>query len=258
MNRYYDQYQLPNGLSIYHKNTYETDYVYNEIFNEHTYLQHDIKINENAVIFDVGANIGLFSLYIKQNYPTSIIYAFEPSPEIHHILNSNLTEFGQSAKTFNIGLADRTTETTFYYYPEFSVISGFHANQKRDAEIILSGINCNNKKEVATVINQRLATLLPYKCQVRTLSNIIKSEKITTIDLLKIDVEGSELAILKGISEDDWCKVKQIVMEVHSKNELDLIMDILKSQSFHIAIEADKRLKDVNIYNLYAISKCYE
>lgn len=255
MNSYGNQYQLPNGKLIFQINNYETDYVYNEIFNEHIYLQHDISIKDNAVIFDIGANIGIFSLYIKQFYPTSQIYAFEPSPDTFAILDLNVATFDNSIKTYNVGLSDDDKDRIFYYYPEFTVISGFHANQKRDAEIITSGIQCHTQQEIASVsqlVNKRLAKLVPYQCQVKTISTIIKSEKITTIDLLKLDVEGSELAILKGIAEEDWAKIKQIVMEVHNKNDLDIICDLLNRKLYTIKVAADKRLQNAGIYNLYA------
>jgi FkbM family methyltransferase len=255
MNGYCDQYILPNGQLIYHKNNYETDYVFNEIFNNNIYLQHGININDNAIIFDIGANIGLFSLYIKQHYPSSKIYAFEPAPDTYAILDLNLASLGNSIKTYNIGLSDDNKESVFHYYPDFTVISGFHANQERDAEIITSGIQCNNHHEIASVtqlINKRLEKLISYKCQVKTLSKIIEQEHIMEIDLLKLDVEGSELAILKGIAVKDWVKVKQIVMEVHHKNDLEMIYDLLKNKLFIITVEADERLKNAGIYNLYA------
>ena len=46
-------------------NVYETEYLYKEIFEDETYLKHGIAIPEGAVVFDIGANIGLFTLFVK-------------------------------------------------------------------------------------------------------------------------------------------------------------------------------------------------
>ena len=56
------RYVLPNGLEIVHLNRYETDYLYQEIFEDQCYLRHGIRLRDGATVVDIGANIGLFSL----------------------------------------------------------------------------------------------------------------------------------------------------------------------------------------------------
>jgi FkbM family methyltransferase len=46
--------------------------------------------------------------------------------------------------------------------------------------------------------------------QVRTLSEVMRSEGITHVHLLKIDVEGDELAVLMGLAAADWPKIQQV------------------------------------------------
>ncbi len=52
-------------------------------------------------------------------------------------------------------------------------------------------------------------------CRLRTLSEVIESEGVTRIDLLKVDVEGAEAAVLDGCAEKDWPRIRQVVVEVH-------------------------------------------
>ena len=47
-------------------------------------------------------------------------------------------------------------------------------------------------------------------CELRTLSRFIDAHDVKTIDLLKIDVEGAELAVLGSIKEDHWGRIKQV------------------------------------------------
>nr|AFB69908.1 OciA [uncultured bacterium] len=69
---------LPNGLEIVHLNAYETDYLYREIFEDECYLRHGITLSDRATVVDIGANIGLFSLFVMSRSPGAKIYAFEP------------------------------------------------------------------------------------------------------------------------------------------------------------------------------------
>ena len=50
--------------------------------------------------------------------------------------------------------------------------------------------------------------------RLRTLSSVIADEGIQTVDLLKVNVEKSELDVLRGLTEADWKKVRQLVIEV--------------------------------------------
>jgi hypothetical protein len=52
--------------------------------------------------------------------------------------------------------------------------------------------------------------------QSRTLSSVIREQGITSVDYLKIDVEGSEISVLDGIEEMHWHIFKQIAVEAHT------------------------------------------
>ena len=54
-------------------------------------------------------------------------------------------------------------------------------------------------------------------CPVRTLSEVLQTEAIASVDVLKVDVEGDELAVLRGIGDADWPKIKQLTLEVGSQ-----------------------------------------
>ena len=60
-------YQLPNGLEIAHNNKNETDLLYLELFEERTYLRHGISLRDGDSVFDIGANVGLFTLFVHES-----------------------------------------------------------------------------------------------------------------------------------------------------------------------------------------------
>ncbi|HET7114571.1 MAG TPA: FkbM family methyltransferase, partial [Pyrinomonadaceae bacterium] len=90
-------------------------------------------------------------------------------------------------------------------------------------------------------------------CKFRTLSDVIREQSVKRIDLLKIDVEKSELDVLAGLAPDDWSKVEQIVVEVHdSDGRLKQICELLTNNGFAFVVEQDEWLRETDLYNIYA------
>src|SRR4030095_1781445 len=79
----YKRYFLPNGLEIVHLNKYETDYLYKEIFEDESYLKNGIRLEDGDTVVDIGANIGLFSLFVMSRCRNPRILAFEPAPVVY-------------------------------------------------------------------------------------------------------------------------------------------------------------------------------
>ncbi|MEH2331115.1 amino acid adenylation domain-containing protein [Nostoc sp.] len=255
-------YKLPNGMMIAHLNKNETEFVYKELWEEQTYLKHDITINEGDCIFDVGANIGLFTLFVGQICKDVSIYAFEPIPPVFDLLRINSENYGLNVKLFNLGLSSETKSDTFTYYPQISVISGRFADANQEREVVKSFLLkqqniVENETEISSqAIDELLAERLQsqqFTCQLRTISDVIGEYGVEKIDLLKIDVEKSEQDVLSGIQQEDWQKIKQIVVEVHNINgRLEEITALLKKHGYDLTIEQDALLEDTVLYNIYA------
>eukprot|EP00752_Nemacystus_decipiens_P003003 g2786.t1 len=70
-----------------------------------------------------------------------------------------------------------------------------------------------------------------FSCSVVPLSLAIQQLDISNVDLLKVDVEGDELAVLHGIDDDHWPKIRQIALEVHDVDgRLAATVSLLRSQ----------------------------
>jgi acyl carrier protein len=76
-----------------------------------------------------------------------------------------------------------------------------------------------------------------YECRLTTLSEVIREHKVERIDLLKMDVEESELEVLSGIGDEDWDRIKQIVLETESRETLDEIVPMLKKRGFEVFVD---------------------
>src|SRR3989339_835409 len=217
-------YQLLNGLRIFSFNKNETDFMYNKIFKDNIYLKYGFKFKKNACIFDVGANIGLFSLRIEELIKDPKIYAFEPIPDVFNLLKFNTKIYNKDIKVYNHGISDKSSTKKFTYYPKMSILSSAKADFKKDKQNIRDFVYNNeylkNNKIDKDKINDLISAKLKRKIiQIKTksISDVIAENSIKNIDLLKIDIERSEKDVLLGINNKDWNKIQQIVLEVHKE-----------------------------------------
>ncbi|MEV0321967.1 amino acid adenylation domain-containing protein [Streptomyces sp. NPDC050658] len=258
-------YELPNGLTVFQQNKSETDFLYDEIFTHLEYLRNGITIEDGDTIVDVGANIGLFTLFAGSRCPDTRIYAFEPIPPVFDSLRRNVALHGINAKVYDCGLAARAKEETFTFYRHNTVISSSVTTAEQAHDLVRSYLR--NQESLAEggpeaaaadelvdeVVDARLDSE-EFVCRLRTLSEIVAEESIDRIDLLKIDVENAEYEVLKGIHARDWPKIRQLVVELHDVDgQLDKVVTLLEALGYDLVCEQDNRLlRNTTLYNIYA------
>jgi FkbM family methyltransferase len=230
--------------------------MFKEIFEEETYLKHGIVVREGDCIFDVGANIGLFTLSMGQKHKDITIYAFEPLPPIFEALRVNMALYGLNVKLFDCGLSNEARSDTFTYYPSASLLSGRFADAEEERETIKAFLQHQEQQEDSEALDAVLTNSLTserFTCRMKTLSDVIHENAIQRIDLLKIDVEKGELDVLAGIENADWSKIKQLVIEVHDiEDRLTRITELLERHDYSVTIEQDALLEGSGLYNVYA------
>ncbi|NES19091.1 MAG: FkbM family methyltransferase [Symploca sp. SIO3E6] len=263
--------QLPNGMQIFCLQEEEVPVLYEQIQD---YIKYGIELHQDDTVFDVGANIGLFALWAYQKCQTNVnIYAFEPIPTIFNVLQANAQRFdAEKIKVFPCGLFQESKSVTFAYHPNATMLSTAYTEELSELQQQLQGAIIRNIKYAPKSFRwlrwcpsflrsllitnqlQRAFQIEPVTCQLRTVSEIIREHKIEQIDLLKIDVEKSELDVLLGIEAQDWQKLKQIVVEVHNiEDRLQKITTLLKEHGFsEIKLEQEAILNGSNLFNLYA------
>jgi amino acid adenylation domain-containing protein/non-ribosomal peptide synthase protein (TIGR01720 family)/FkbM family methyltransferase len=250
------EYELPDGQTIVHLNRRETEFLFREIFVKYGYLQHGIEIGPGACVFDVGANIGLFSLFAAQHTAGVRLFAFEPLPAIHKVLRANVALHDLDAQIFDCALGSRDGSVELAYFPHMTGLSGcasgddvretVRAYLRAQAETPLSDA------ELEVILSDRLQHET-VRCRVRTLSSVIREHGVSRIDLLKIDVEGAELHVLEGIEPEHWPAIRQIVIELHDVDgRLRRVTELLQAHGFRIATEQNTELRETNLFNLFA------
>lgn len=139
-----------------------------------------IKLCEGSeVIFDIGANTGLYALVAKAISPQAQVYAFEPMSNIFSRLQENARLNNFEIMAYDKAVSD--SDGTAAIYPT------------NTDHVYSVTVNKNLSKPEERVFETRIETI--------RLDTLIKMKGISKIDLMKIDVETHEPEVLKGFSE---------------------------------------------------------
>ncbi|WP_301128134.1 FkbM family methyltransferase [Streptomyces cacaoi] len=220
----------------------EIHFIYHEVFVEREYLKHGIRLPDSPRIVDVGANVGMFSLFVTRESPGAQILAFEPIPAIHQALLENLDNHGvKDVKAVRAALGKRPEErVTFTYYPALAGNSTRYPEQKKLNERLVV-------EQFGHGAVDRIMGSVEVEAEVHRLSDALRDwDPDAPIDLLKIDVEGAELEVMQGLDTPDWQRVRQCVIEVQDLDgRLDATLAILDAQGFTVTTESAANIPEV-------------
>ena len=254
---------LPNGLVVAEINKYETQFLYKEIFAQEAYLRHGIEIRAGDVVFDVGANIGLFALFCLGRADDVSMVCYEPAPNCLACLRENVADQPSRVRIRDVAVSDAEAELDFTYYPNYSIMSGTMADAAQDLEILKKGAIHQLGPQTSPETAERMADMLvgnkmsdPVKfvCHAVTLSDEIDRLAVARIGLLKVDIEKAEGLALAGIEDRHWPLIRQVVVEAHDlgAGEHLAIIDVLKAKGFDVVVDSSADLSESDIYNVYA------
>jgi FkbM family methyltransferase len=194
----------------------DIEYIYNEIFLGRGYDHPRITLPERPTIIDVGANVGLFTIWAARNYGPRTILAYEASPTTHECLVQNVARHVSSETTaatcFNLAVSFEADRELVLHQPPWN--SGFST--------ILDGSKLSWVDEL-----RDKGELHTHKVPSTTVSREMAAHGLAAVDLLKIDVEGYFMEVLEGIAPADFAKVRNIVMEAEYAEALGHTADSL-------------------------------
>jgi len=175
-------------------------------------------------ILDIGAHIGVFSIYSKIINPKSEIIAIEPEPENFELLKTNLKLNGcKNIKAIQAALIAGNEKTTNLY---LSKNTHNHSTNKP--------------------LNQSTSITAPAT----NLELLMKEHKLSKIGLLKMDIEGAEFEIVSGLRTSDFGRIQNFVIEYHPAphgvqgKPADYLSNIIRQHGFsveHFPNKFDKR-----------------
>ena len=194
--------RLRNGNSAYVRDvrSMDTNIVWDILGKNEYSLDTLLHLPEHAVVFDLGANIGTFCIEIKRVCPTAQITAYEPYHDNFRMLkiNAPFATTIQKAATAKTGTVHIENNSN---YVGLQVVK-------------TGGVSVESS----------------------SLDDILKD--VEKVDLLKIDIEGSEYGLLDAASSRTFSKVQRIVMETHDVSGFDDLrwaQSILTKNGFKIS-----------------------
>jgi FkbM family methyltransferase len=163
---------LPEGAIAFH--------AWSGLRFERAELQFILRLLQPGMtFFDIGANIGLFSLAAGKKLwsQPSIIYAFEPCPSTFAILEKNLLKNELTkVRAVQVALSDQTGEANLYVNAALKDgLNSLEDPSHSDAEVV-------GREAVQTI----------------TLDDFVARERVSRVDIMKVDVEGAELLVFRG------------------------------------------------------------
>lgn len=203
--------------SIYLRQGTSDTFIYKEILLEEGYKKSTEKLTPNSIVIDLGAHIGLFSLYCAPKCQK--VYAYEPHYEnfdlavknLKGVKNVSLSKNAVWSKTGEIAsLSDEGAQTGSHFItPETTGDSRFNVK-----------------------------TISP--------EDIFTENNIEFCDLLKVDIEGAEYAALLNTPNFIFKKIKSICLEFHpdleNKHSLNDLVKFLEDNQFIVEIKDPKRV----------------
>lgn len=244
--------RLPSGHEVFCRNRAEVEQFFKDIFENQIYTRHNAGLSPGDIVFDVGANVGLFTLFAG-SVPGVRIFAFEPAPETFALLQQNVALHSVNARCLNVGLGARAEARKFTYYPRSSGMSSFYGEEKDESEALRSVMTHTLQRDLhwteqtKTELMMGLDELISHRltnqiltCRLEAISAIVREYCLPRIDFFKIDVQKSELDVLLGIDEVHWPRIRQIVLELHDiEDRLLIVKNMLADRGFTISVQQD-------------------
>lgn len=246
---------LPNGVTVWSQSLSEAMHIYDEVWSRSSYLPRGsglaLPVRHPAaapphvpdgarcdapLVVDVGANIGLFSLWVCGRTPGARVIAVEPAPPNSSLLVRNIERAGLSSRVevVRAALGAAGGRGVLHYYPRMPGNSTL--------------LPCIKWRDRVAFRPDRWASMFArreYACEVATLSCVLRrhARVAQEVDLLKVDAEGSEVDVLRGVSEADWPRIRQVAVEVHGDYMRQSVTELLASRYAHVCFHPDDELR---------------
>ena len=176
-----------------------------EVYCQGVYTAVLEQMKDVTTIIDLGANIGISSVFFLDAYRDAKVFAVEPDPLNFELLKTNLKSYANRVDTFLGGLWQENSKAIFARRQDKRLVNegriiGGMKSPGQDNEVVVEGL---------------------------TISSLIEKSSFDKVDVLKVDIEGNEEELFRG--RKDWLEnVRCIAIEFHDgtreKTEFDKVV----------------------------------
>ena len=262
--------RLPDGVRFYGPSRLELAFLFDEIFVEQTYAIDGIPA-QGATVVDVGAHVGLFCLFAQQVWQPARLIALEPIPSTFATLQANAQRHFPQATLLPVAAGSTEETATFTVYRGVGGWSSRYPDEQLLREALprsldavdLGGWHRWYRRFGALAPGAREWLLQRYlsakfrrnrqiACAVRPIASLIHEQRLERVDLLKVDAEGAELDVLRGVHPTQWAMIDHIVLEIQDVDrQLDQVVAHLEGEySVHVA--QTRALRDTPYHVVHA------
>lgn len=205
--------------------------IYQEIFRDEDHSIIDGFSYEKAeTVIDLGANYGFYSLGVKRINPQCRIVALEPNPYIYPYLKKNLSSF-EKIIVLNKAISSKDGSELFDLIRQVPSIGGRTIKQTPREWV---------SKELIESIEVNTVSL----------ESLLNEYELDLVDILKVDIEGAEGELFDNTSPKILSKAKRIVVERHTRELHDQVIERLLESGFRLVYDQDPTCKK-HYGNLY-------
>ncbi len=252
-------YILPDGSPVANRNEKETESAYDQIFVQQTYLRHGIAVHDGDCILDVGANIGLFSIFASRLARNLRLISMESDPAAFACLSANAEAWGTAAKCLPYGIGHETKPAEAEFFEALSQASG-HVDAASDDDPDARARNQQREAHANDRFAEEIGESTDGRCthdiqtsKPRSLSGVIEAEAIESVDLLRIHAQENELEALQELAPKEWARIRQLVIQADQGQNLDSASELLNREGYEVAIERASPAQGTKIAYLYAV-----
>jgi len=223
---------LPSGLKSYYSKMADGNY--------EPYILNSLLATKDLsgkVIWDIGTHIGYHALlFAKYAGSKGKVIAFEPNPENQRLFKNNIVLNNNLEDIIAVrteALSDKAGKTKMLISPDPTSASSSGSHIK--------GVSTSYSKEVYKEFRE-------IEVEMNTIDDLVNNNAVPPPDVIKMDVEGAEYAVLKGGEEVLRNKKPVMVIEIHTVETMHNVLNFLSNLGYSTKIlDSDSELLTRNI-----------
>ncbi len=186
---------------------------------------------KSSVIFDIGANTGIYSILAQNNNEKASVIAIEPISENFEVLTQNIIQNKFNIHAEKVALSDKAGVAKMFML--------------KDRLNYMTSVNDNRYASHPEVIGN--AEVVEIEVPIQPFSYVYEKYKLEKIDLIKIDVEGHEITVLNGMMPYIEKHKPAILIEVIGDENAVVLTTMFKKLNYtFISIDEQNLSKQVD------------